>query len=604
MELIYSYVHSCWGEEFNLGLNLSRKYHADFIFNEKKIKIKKTPNKNMESFFGSNISNVSAIIGRNGVGKSTILNMLGLQRLDHNDLYRNDGTIWFCLYHIQDNDFAIEGVAPVSFFDTSIQHHKDGYFAYILNDSDGELIYDCKLQDYEEDFQNSTVVLYNPTSKVRNKFEREYGNHGFKRAYINQKSSYLYQFLCDDFNYFGVDKESRFLLKVPTAFKNNRSNAGARLKLFEDKDFYTDDFFFPGFKNQPLIEDIKKKFILHIIEIIINDYFVNAIKPTNLEFLDEPIEKDKADLFLKKIGDVYSDDMLDYEKIKSYLMRIMSTFQNVAQNIIGVNEETNWPEIVRVLNSFPKGWFSRKGHYYLLSVPCIHKDFSAEASFLMDEMDKSNFVTSVHPEPPLMSSGQQALAFKISAIHAELTFQITSQHVRNVILLIDEYEEHLHPEWARLFFCYLIKLIGRFKESVTVQIIIATHSPYIISDLPKENVIKISHTKNKRVIEDCHFGFGSNIYDIICDNFFLNNTMGEFAYDKINSMIVTLNDDSEISDIQYNEFQYLVSIIDDVYLKSHLQGLIDAKIPSSVIPSEIAILKKRLAKLNEMLGND
>lgn len=603
MELIYSYVHSCWGEIFNLGLNFSRKYRADFILKDKKIRIHKTPNQNMEKFFGDNISNVSAIIGRNGVGKSTILNLLGLQRMDHNDRYRDDESIWFCLYHIQDNNFAIEGVAPVGFFDTSIRQLREGYFAFILNESDGELSYTCNLQDYEKDFQNSTVVLYTPTSKVRNRFEREYGNYGFKRAYINQRNSYLYQFLCDGFNYFGVEKESKFLLKVPTAFKNNKSKNGARLKLFEDKYFYTEDTIpFPFSKKQPLIECTKKKFILHMMEIIINDYFVNAIQPANLDVLDEVIEESKVDLFLNSIENVYSANMLAYENIKSFLMKIMSNFKRVAQDIIGVEEETNWYEIVRYLDSFPKEWFSRKGHYYLLSVPCTQKDYIPEVSFLMDELDKPSFVTSVHPEPPLMSSGQQALALKISAIHAELTFQIKLQRVNNVILLIDEYEEHLHPEWARLFFCYLIKLICGFKDFVTVQVIITTHSPYIISDLPKENVIKINYSKNKRVIENCHYGFGSNIYDIICDGFFMNNTMGEFAYDKINSMIVTLNSDNDISDVQYDDFQYLVSLIDDVYLKSHLQALIDTKIPSSAILSEVEILEQRLAELNKRLG--
>lgn len=251
MELIYSYIHSCWGESFELGLNFTRKFSVNYSLNTRKINIERTQEIELSNFFGSNISDVTAIVGRNGVGKSTLLNILGLQRLDHNDLYRNEEAVWFCLYHIKDDDFAIEGVSPKNFFSDGIHQVNEGYFAYSFKLSDDIIIYNNNLQEYSVDFHNSVSVLYNPNVNVRNRFDREYGNYGFKRAYINHKNSYVYLFLCDDKNVFELNKNNiNFLLKVPANFKNTDTNSGVRLSVFNERNFYTADFIpVPGRKK-------------------------------------------------------------------------------------------------------------------------------------------------------------------------------------------------------------------------------------------------------------------------------------------------------------------------------------------------------------------
>lgn len=604
MELIYSYIHSCWGENFELGLNFTRKFSVNYSFSSRTINIERTKKAGFNDFFGSNISNVTAIVGRNGVGKSTLLNILGLQRLDHNALYRSDEAVWFCLYHIKDDDFAIEGVSPKNFFSDAIQQVNEGYFAYAFKFSGELLIYNSFLQDYSIDFHNSAAVLYNPTAKVRSRFEREHGNYGFKRAYINQKNSYMYLFLCDENSVFEFNKKNlNFSLKVLANFKKTDTSAGASLNIFNERNFYTAEFIpLPSRKKTPRLENAKHKYILHLIESVINDYFLNTVEPTNLDAVDEPVDQKLVDLFLDGVGEKYNGDMLDYAAVKDYLIAIMQRFKDISQEIIGIDEIIRWHDVINYLESFPTEWFSRKGLYYMVSIPCTKLEFRPEIVDLMDEFDKSSFVTSVRLEKPTMSSGQQALISKIAGVHAEIKFQIDNMNVKNIILLLDEYEEHLHPEWIRLFFSYLVKLIEGFKESTTIQIILATHSPYIISDLPKGNVIKLTYNGEARTVDECHFGFGSNIYDIISDSFFLDNTMGEFARLKIDSMIEFLTSSETLSDTKHEQYQCLIDMIDDSYLRSHLQNMIDAKIPLAELRSEIITLEYRIAELNKRLG--
>ncbi|MEL4886922.1 AAA family ATPase [Pectobacterium betavasculorum] len=604
MELIYSYIHSCWGENFELGLNFTRKFSVNYSLNTRKINIERTQEIGLSNFFGSNISDVTAIVGRNGVGKSTLLNILGLQRLDHNDLYRNEEAVWFCLYHIKDDDFAIEGVSPKNFFSDGIHQVNEGYFAYSFKLSDDIIIYNNTLQEYSVDFHNSVSVLYNPNVNVRNRFDREYGNYGFKRAYINHKNSYVYLFLCDDKNVFELNKNNiNFLLKVPANFKNTDTNSGVRLSVFNERNFYTADFIpVPGRKKTPRLENAKQNYILHLIESVINDYFLNTIKPTNLGVVDEPVDQQLVDKFLYKLNKKYTGDMLDYTSIKNYLIDVMQRFKKIAQEAIGIDEIIEWGDVVNYLEALPTEWFSRSGRYYMVSIPCTKLEFKPEIVDLMDEFDKPAFVTSVRLEQPTMSSGQQALVSKIASIHAEIKFQISNMGVKNIILLLDEYEEHLHPEWSRLFFSYLVNLLEEFKDSATTQIILATHSPYIISDLPKENVIKLTYDGESRTVDECHFAFGSNIYDIICDSFFLNNTMGEFARLKIDKMIKQLMSDESLSDIMHEQYQCLIDMIDDSYLRSHLQNMLDTKIPFAALRSQITTLEYRLAELNMRLS--
>jgi predicted ATP-binding protein involved in virulence len=49
----------------------------------------------------------------------------------------------------------------------------------------------------------------------------------------------------------------------------------------------------------------------------------------------------------------------------------------------------------------------------------------------------------------------------------------------------------LHLEWQQVYIQRLIDVFSTIPSDITMHFIIATHSPFIISDLPKENIIKL-----------------------------------------------------------------------------------------------------------------
>ena len=108
---------------------------------------------------------------------------------------------------------------------------------------------------------------------------------------------------------------------------------------------------------------------------------------------------------------------------------------------------------------------------------------------------------------------------------------------------LKELSVYYHPEYQRKFLSELIDGINRLKLSIikTINIIMVTHSPYILSDIPEVFTLKLKD--GKPYIEDKPKNtFGANIHDMLRNDFFMENgTMGEFAKRKIEECIVFLN---------------------------------------------------------------
>lgn len=76
--------------------------------------------------------------------------------------------------------------------------------------------------------------------------------------------------------------------------------------------------------------------------------------------------------------------------------------------------------------------------------------------------------------------------------------EISNSVIENSIVLIDEPETHLHPKWIRNY----IKLLKDIIGDIHCHVIIATHAPLIISDIPKESIIMLK--RNEHLIEQSY----------------------------------------------------------------------------------------------------
>jgi predicted ATP-dependent endonuclease of OLD family len=103
----------------------------------------------------------------------------------------------------------------------------------------------------------------------------------------------------------------------------------------------------------------------------------------------------------------------------------------------------------------------------------------------------------------------------------------------NLIVYLDEPDLTLHPEWQRRFVDNLVKVFSSCDKQI--HFVITTHSPFLISDLPRENIIFLEDGKEANGLNGKKQTFGANIHTLLSDSFFMEDgLMGEFAKSKIN----------------------------------------------------------------------
>lgn len=110
-------------------------------------------------------------------------------------------------------------------------------------------------------------------------------------------------------------------------------------------------------------------------------------------------------------------------------------------------------------------------------------------------------------------------------------------------LILDEIELYYHPEWQRTYFSELINYISKINhrnidEIESINVMVLTHSPFVLSDIPKENILRIEEGKPESVDVST---FGANIHELLAYSFFMKSTTGEFAKQKINEVIKFYN---------------------------------------------------------------
>jgi energy-coupling factor transporter ATP-binding protein EcfA2 len=170
-----------------------------------------------------------------------------------------------------------------------------------------------------------------------------------------------------------------------------------------------------------------------------------------------------------------------------------------------------------------------------------------------------------------------------------------------IIIFIDEGEVALHPEWQRLFFNKTVKFLSELFHGRQIQLILTTHSPFVLSDIPKNNVLFLDRNGDGNTeISDIERDntFGANIYSLLSDSFFMENTIGSFAEAKMKEaleMLKTNHNDYSRENIQ--ELKYVIDCIGEPIIKEQFDYLYNKKFGND----EITLLKDVILDLQNQL---
>ena len=197
-----------------------------------------------------------------------------------------------------------------------------------------------------------------------------------------------------------------------------------------------------------------------------------------------------------------------------------------------------------------------------------------------------------------LSSGEKQLVYTISSIlyHIRNLNSITGNARRvkynHINIIMDEIELYFHPEHQRQYVNIIIRYIENMQFKIqSVNIQMATHSPFILSDIPKNNVLFLDNGNPvaERMQEDT---FSANIHTLLQNGFFLNGVpIGDFAKQKINQMFARLHK-GECSQKLYNE----ILMVGEPFIKSQL-----LKKYNELKPVEYSELKNEVLKLRAEL---
>ena len=156
------------------------------------------------------------------------------------------------------------------------------------------------------------------------------------------------------------------------------------------------------------------------------------------------------------------------------------------------------------------------------------------------ELNDNNFLFS-------LSHGQRSMT-----IFLALLLDKIDELDKDLIIYLDEPDIALHPKWQKKLIDILVEILSQNKN-IKIHFIVTTHSPFLLSDIPKQNIIFLDTYKkdeddnqkegNCKVVDGTKQTFGANIHTLLTDSFFMEGgLMGEFAKQKINEIIKNLKD--------------------------------------------------------------
>lgn len=545
-ELIYVYIKKNYSKIKNQELNFSNKFKVSYEKGD--LCIENCESTIPSDFFGSKVTNISLLVGKNGTGKSSILDLISYGSKNRNEFQPT--AEFFCIYHVRDNIFYFEGTKGFNFIHFhSYNYNAKEYNCFFSIEKNGIIneineIRDKMSIDY---LKNQPKVNWIDEKKSSNE------NNVFITRKLNKKTSpkNVYKFLLDNINFLiGSDLSTSTNIKSIFSQRNSYSRKSYEVlyilyecldDLFENSDevFYRNNFtdtyknivnqrhklnvfyknepdfykrslqdkFFGKFKKQYFILRMLEKQVINGLLNIDDDLLKDVLREIHLSTKDRM--KRELEISIKNIR---VDDLLELKK--TYMLHIV--YVMLEQEIMVDNDLINF---IDFLENLEESFFKTAN---TIVFPMNEK---RELISLIQEK-KSSFLSLKFSD---LSDGEKVFLNIFSQIASAV------KKARNLLFVLDEPDVNLHPEWSRRFILNLVNIIEKYAVG-NIQIILSTHSPFLLTDIPKENVFLIEDNGKNKLITKPKVSFAGNLYDIISDSFFLEYPIGEFARTKISNL--------------------------------------------------------------------
>ena len=635
MQLCYVYIDE-YRNINNEGFNLSNKYLISYNKETKEIYCE-IKDSYIQGFYGKAIENLCCLIGENGSGKSnfidyllsTIRSGIVITKKQSFFIFEDDSGI-FKIYQYGDyinkapdgwqisNGNDINKAAPYftmiyysSLFNgKKLPKDSPRYYMHISNNDGNFNISTESLTyiDYGYSIDKGDYAMPNNVNSVAFDVAIEW----HRIADINRTA----YFLADNYNEFqGEIKLPQYLHFTPRLIEKKEWKEEVeewQIPIYEllqqIKPPYNEqnesilsilyaNFFIAGILNF-LIKNNLKTFKSNTQE--------NTTKLINyINALSEEVQKNRvfdSNLLLKHCNILFPDNTKNAFDTNNAILHIIVLIKQIEEKIRYDNTQRKNTIYAHLsldgkelnFSTFYLDFNEKKDSDFIKSfLDSYSKDHFTFIDFINFEFSFSD------KEPAPFSTGEDvmfSLFGRLDSVSRKINRNFSKGVSRDLFLIIDEGEVGFHAEWQRQYLYNLVTFTNKLFKDFRIQIVMTSHSPILVSDIPKENIIFLKKGAGGICKIEDNFAmektFGGNIYSLYRNSFFLEGLpIGEFAKRKIQSMFKRLNEKEYDSSLLKE-----IDLVAEPLLKKQLIKMLEDK----NIDARIIKLKTELDELTKM----
>ena len=557
MKLIYCYIEHFRNIE-NQDVSLSDEF--DCRYRDSKIFIEKREKNPLMDYIYDNgfMSNLRIIVGKTGSGKTNFLQLIGMDWWNRKSTADDDAYLLLYKMH-NENDFFVEEVGLgnktraycftydfdkheiLKYIPAAYDDHED---TYIINAFDRYAFASCPYDNVRQEqmFDNNQfiprkITQYGKSSvSMECEFLKEYLSH-FSEKSIKRRVSFVIGWKNWQ-NKIQSDLDEKLIKREYWTYKD-------RAEEQRDKNFRNGQY------NKPIEYDKKSTPKSRFIHDLMVDFAIYLRKWAEL------VEYEFPEKYYPYTGIVYDLGIEDPRELPDgKKMGILKRIDWLCQYIdYHTDEITSNRGLVWQIGSDIRDLFHLLGKmddkYFTdteFTIPVMDIDVNGKTVMrdVFERMEQYRpdqigvFTECLLPYHwSYVSSGEYQYA-KIWGVLEEYGVRVKmmtqgqkySEAIQpNLILLLDEPENYMHPEMCRTFIRNLNVLLSKRNPNTELQVLISTHSPFMLSDVMASQVIKMDYDENGKCVisESKKPYYAANIHSIMADGFFLEYTIGEQA---------------------------------------------------------------------------
>ena len=570
-KLIYFYCSPKLRGFDETEFNFFSKYKIHFDKDTKTLTVTKNTENYIDNFYDDNIE-INAIVGNNGTGKSTLLKRIF--RICHSEIKNIEAEEiilgfeltefshpFFIYFDIEKRDCKW---TEIIYKDNKlcVQRRLEDFDKDVLNEEDHKKqfnVHHCQYITEVLDFEMYDNTKY-PTMGMMRSDLSEY-------PYDNTKMMSFFSYQLKQQSFFLSNSAEK--IKLPFTYPENLKIFSSyvpykvcmTLKNSEDgEDTY----------GSPMDEDLVN-IILNLRNLSNEQNFIALYHLPN-EFEDSILEL-LLMLFLKSVSEEEKKEISNYTYSDEF--KCISGIYKKVNNIFDFMERKNSVNIAPYREFLKFLYHPEKKIVINEEKRCLEVPLGSIEGFLNTYPHIAGEKQFLHFSWGL-SSGETAMLDLYSKFY-QIYQSIKGSEKKDVLLLIDEADAYFHPQWQKNYVRDTLDVAKQIFEGFGVQIILATHSPIMLSDIPKQNVLYLKKEENAgtKVVprEERLETFGANIFSLFKDTFFLEGSgIGSFAEENLEELLKRIHDLKEINEEEIEYIKKRIMMIGDPFIRQKFEN--------------------------------